>query len=156
MVENVDPSVDELWNAVGTVETAAGSETRIPKDDEHWNQLRAHALRLVEIGNLLRIPGRRAVPADGTVPGAHIAGVLDHDEIAKAVANEWSRFQTYAHDFQVAAQGALRATRKHDAHALFEAGERLQEACEQCHVRFWYPGDRPPPDPAASDVVPIN
>jgi hypothetical protein len=156
MVENVDPSVDELWNAVGTVETTAGVENRIPKDDEHWSQLRAHALRLVEIGNLLQIPGRRAVATDGAVPGAHIAGVLDHDEIAKAVMSEWPKFQGYARDFQVAAQGALQATRQHDAHALFEAGERLQQACEQCHVHFWYPGDRPPPDPATNDVVPIN
>ena len=26
--------------------------------------------------------------------------------------------------------------------ALFEAGSDLDDACEQCHLEYWYPGDK--------------
>jgi len=156
MVLHVDPAVDPLWESVGTIETREGIETRTPKNEEQWQEQRANALRLIEIGNLLLIPGRRAVPESGSVPGAHIAGVLDHAEIEAAVKREWPKFAGYAGDFQTAAIAALHATEAHDAKALLEAGERLQEACEQCHGHFWYPGDKPPADPEPGVVKPLE
>lgn len=152
----VDPSVDPLWESVGTFETRAGIETRIPATEAEWLELRTHALRLVETANLLRIPGRRAVPPSGSVPGAHIDGVLDHDEVEAAVQREWPRFDAYARGLHEAASAALRATEARDAAALLAAGERMQEACEQCHGHFWYPGDKPPADPSPGAVVPVT
>jgi hypothetical protein len=29
-----------------------------------------------------------------------------------------------------------------DVDALFDAGSRIDAACENCHLPFWYPGDR--------------
>lgn len=156
MLLHIDPAVDPLWQSVGTVETAAGIDTRSPANDEEWAEQRANALRLIETGNLLLIPGRRAVAASSTVPGAHIDGVLDHAEVEAAVRREWPRFVTYATELQTAARAALVATEARDAHALLVAGEQLQEACEQCHGQFWYPGDKPPADPAAADVKPLE
>ena len=156
MLLHVDPAVDPLWESVGTVETREGIETRVPANAEAWLEQRANALRLIEIGNLLLIPGRRAVADSGSVPGAHINGVLDHAEIEAAVKREWPRFAGYAGDFQTAAIAAFKATEARDAVALLAAGERLQEACEQCHSHFWYPGDKPPSDPAPADVKPLE
>lgn len=156
MLLHIDPAVDPLWQSVGTIETAAGIETRSPANDEQWLEQRANALRLVEIGNLLLIPGRRAVAESGTVPGAHIEGVLDHAEVEQAVRSEWPRFTAHVADFQAAALEALHATEARDARALLAAGERLQEACEQCHGHFWYPGDKPPADPDPSAVRPLD
>ena len=155
MLLQIDPNVDPLWEAVGTVETREGIETRVPASEEQWEGLRAHALRLVETGNRLRMPGRRAIPVRGSVPGAHIAGVLDHVEIEAAVKREWPLFSSYAGEFQSAALAALRAIEARDAGDLLVTGERLQETCEQCHGHFWYPGDKPPADPAAADVIPL-
>ena len=33
------------------------------------------------------------------------------------------------------------ANRK-DTKELFQAGEDLDQACEACHLEYWYPGDR--------------
>lgn len=156
MLQKMDPSVDPLWEAVGTVETRTGIESRVPTTEAQWDELRKHAQRLVEIGDLLQMPGRSAVPPGSAVPGSHIDGVLDHAAIEAEVAREWPRFVKYAQDFQSAASEALAATQARDAARLLVVGEQLQQACEQCHAHFWYPGDRPPPDPAASDVVPLE
>jgi hypothetical protein len=32
--------------------------------------------------------------------------------------------------------------KKKDANALWQAGGDLDEACEGCHLEYWYPGDR--------------
>ena len=34
---------------------------------------------------------------------------------------------------------ALDAIDKKDPQALFEAGEQIDETCENCHQVFWYP-----------------
>jgi cytochrome c556 len=36
----------------------------------------------------------------------------------------------------------LEAVKKKDVDALFEAGSDLDEACETCHLEYWYPGDK--------------
>ena len=41
-----------------------------------------------------------------------------------------------------AAVRALEIARKHDAQGLFDIGEDIDNACEACHLDFWYPGDR--------------
>jgi cytochrome c556 len=51
----------------------------------------------------------------------------------------------FAHALQDAAGSALAAIDKRDANALLEAGGDLDEACESCHKRFWYPGSPTPP-----------
>ena len=40
---------------------------------------------------------------------------------------------------RTAASASLAAIDKRDANALLEAGGDLDEACENCHKRFWYP-----------------
>ena len=38
---------------------------------------------------------------------------------------------------------ALAAIDKKDADALSDAGETIDEACEQCHLKYWYPPNTP-------------
>jgi cytochrome c556 len=35
--------------------------------------------------------------------------------------------------------GALRAIDAHDIDGISEAGGTIDEACESCHLQFWYP-----------------
>src|SRR5205823_12955625 len=41
-----------------------------------------------------------------------------------------------------AALEVAEVTKKKDADELFRAGGDLDEACEACHLEYWYPGDR--------------
>jgi hypothetical protein len=36
----------------------------------------------------------------------------------------------------------LEIVKKKDADALWQAGGDLDEACEACHLEYWYPGDK--------------
>ena len=37
---------------------------------------------------------------------------------------------------------ALKASDARDKDALFKACERLDKACENCHLHYWYPNDK--------------
>ena len=68
------------------------------------------------------------------------------------IGNTWARrgqlqvqadratFVAYARAMQGAALGALKAIEARDAAALLESGGNIDEACELCHKKFWYPG----------------
>src|SRR5262245_7885266 len=58
MLSLVDPSADEVWNAVSTTSSEAGLIETVPKTDEDWVKLRRGALKLAEASNLLQVPGR--------------------------------------------------------------------------------------------------
>src|ERR1700751_4836856 len=59
----VDPSADVLWGAVGTVVDKEGIHESSPKTPEGWRDVRHAAVRIIEGGNLLMMPGRDAAPA---------------------------------------------------------------------------------------------
>src|SRR6187402_1135298 len=58
MANIVDPTADGVWESVGTVYTKEGVFEKKPESDEEWNDVRASALTLVEVGNLLMMPSR--------------------------------------------------------------------------------------------------
>ena len=42
----------------------------------------------------------------------------------------------------MAALESLAIARARDAKRLFDAGDKIDRACESCHLEFWYPGDK--------------
>ncbi len=145
MAQVVDPAADGLWEAVGTVTTAAGHQELAPHSDEEWAALRGHAVRLVEASNLLLIPGRPIVAAGLRVEDAHVPGINNADEIARAIAADRAKFVAAVHRLHAAGTAALVAVDRRDTQQLLLAGDALDKACEGCHASYWYPGAAPPP-----------
>ena len=48
-----------------------------------------------------------------------------------------------AHALHDAGMKALAAIDKKDVDGLSDAGEAIDEACEQCHLKYWYPPNTP-------------
>lgn len=139
MTAIVDPAADTLWDSVGSVSTAAGIEERQPRSDEEWLAVRRHAVTLVESANLLLLPGRAVTAAGRQVDDAHVAGVLDAAAVRRRIDADPAGFATQARRFGEAAEKALLAVDARNVPNLLEAGGQLQEACESCHARYWYP-----------------
>ena len=69
-------------------------------------------------------------------------GELSSAEIERRIAANPAAFAAFARGLEHAAQGALAALDAHDAQALMDAGGTIDEACEACHVTYWYPEQR--------------
>lgn len=141
----VDPSADVVWNAVGSVSTESGMEDRRPKNDDDWKEVRWGALRLIESTNLLLMPGRHvARPHEKSeAPGVE----LEPAEMEVLINKDRSGWNTRVKALHDAGLQALAAADAKDADKLFEVGEHIEEACEHCHSKYWYPNQQLPPTP---------
>jgi formate-dependent nitrite reductase cytochrome c552 subunit len=41
-----------------------------------------------------------------------------------------------------AAIDSLKIIKARDAQGLFDVGDKIDKACESCHLEYWYPGDK--------------
>jgi hypothetical protein len=136
----VIPSSEALFNAVGTTTGPNGSEDKAPKTDADWAEVRQRAVLLAEAGNLLMVPGRHvASPKDKSKnPGSE----LEPAQMDALVARSPAVFAKKAAGIRAAALIALKAIDARDVEGLSNAGGDIDEACESCHLTYWYPNER--------------
>ena len=114
MHEIVYPNAEVVWDAVGTIITAEGTNEIRPGSQEEWDAVARSALTVAEAGNLLMLEGR-----------AQDSG-------------EWMERAAALID---AATLAIDAAHEHDPEALFDVGGQIYEACNACHESYW---EKPP------------
>ena len=141
----VDPAADMLWDSVSTTITLQGTEEKQPRSDEEWIAVRHQSIQLIEAANLLVAPDRLVAAHGKTLEDAHVAGINTPAVIEKLIADDPAAFAAYARALQEAALATLNAIDQRDVPALIEAGGYLDHACEQCHLRYWYPNAQKPP-----------
>ena len=137
MLSIIDPEADVLWNAVATIVSISGTEEREPRTDEEWTAVQRSAVQLVEATNLLRVPGRLVAKPGEKSENPRIE--LHPETIQKLIADDpatWTALVDRLHD---AAVPALTAVNARNAKGLFDAGEKIENACEACHQHYWYP-----------------
>jgi hypothetical protein len=143
----VDPSADLVWNAVTTVQTSTGTIDTVPKTEEDWLKVRHGAVGLAEGANLLMMPGRHvARPHEKSeTPGVE----LEPAEMEELINKDRLAFYQRARALHEAGMAAVAAADAKDAQKLFEVGEQIENACENCHTHYWYPNEKVPPVPSA-------
>ena len=136
----VNPSGEFVFESVQEISDEHGIREKAPKTDAEWEAVREHVIVLLEAPNLLVMPGRKAAPPDvkSQNPGielepAQIQQLIDGDRVA---------FIRRARRLQDAAAVAMKAVDAKDKDALFRAEDGIDEACENCHLHYWYPNDK--------------
>jgi cytochrome c556 len=140
MEGQIDPAADALWNSVAFIQSPSGTEDRRPRTDAEWRAVRAHTITLIEATNLLSMPGRRVKSGDSPVG----PGELSPTEIQQRIDASHDSFVRFAGLLQDAGLKALAAIDAKDAQGLMDAGGVIDEACEACHVTYWYPNQKRP------------
>jgi hypothetical protein len=141
----VDPSADLVWGAVTTVQTATGTIDKAPQTPEEWLKVRHGAVGLSEGANLLMMPGRHvAQPHEKSdTPGVE----LEPAEMEVLINKDRPAFLERAKALHEAGMAAVAAADAKDPQKLFEVGEQIEQACENCHSHYWYPNEKIPPVP---------
>lgn len=139
MQDPIDPLADDLWEAVATVSTEAGTVDQQPATDDEWLALRGKAITMMEAANLLVIAGR---PVGH--PGQKVEGLGESTDLTPAQAQaeidkDRASFVAFARLLQESAGRMVAAIDARNVDQYLEAGGALDEACEACHRRFWYP-----------------
>lgn len=146
MAGQIAPAANALWESVATVSGPKGNVEKAPHTDKDWAEVRRQALILIEAGNLLLIEGRTVLD-----PGEHYAnppgpGDLTPEKAEALIKSDRASFVAFAQALQAAGLATLKTIDARDATALMESGGGIDEACEACHKKFWYPdGGAPAP-----------
>jgi hypothetical protein len=152
MLHIVDPAGDMVWDAVSTVIDKGGLHETAPATDEDWHKVRNGVITLIEASNLLMMPGRAmARPGEKSVaPGVE----LEPDEMEELVKKDpagWQQRARALHDISV---DVLKVVDAKDVQKLFDIGEDLDKACENCHRQYWYPNEKIPDFPSTAPTSP--
>jgi hypothetical protein len=139
MLSMVDPSADFIWQSVASLVTEDGIEEKFPRTEEEWAEVRRHAITLLEATNLLLVPGRRVANPGDKVENPDLE--LTMEEIQKLVDDDPAAWMERAHTLHDNTVVALRAIDARDTQALLFSGDAIDQACEGCHIRYWYPKD---------------
>jgi len=135
----VDKSADVIWDSVATIVTQDGVEKKQPRTDEEWAVVRRSAVQIIEATNLIVMPGRHVAR-----PGEKAADEkveLPPEEIERLITADRASWVTLSHALHDDATSALKAIDSKDPDGLMAAGEKIDTACENCHLKYWYPND---------------
>jgi hypothetical protein len=146
MLSVVDPSADVVWQSVTTVVDEKGLLETVPKSDEEWLKVRHGAVALMEAANLLLIPGRRvARPGEKSeTPGVE----LEPEEMDALIAKDRPAWNARAKALHDVVSSVVQAIDAKDSDKVFELGEEIEMACENCHKQYWYPNEVIPAYPS--------
>src|SRR4051812_22606784 len=138
----VDPGSDYVWDSVETIVSAKGTEEKAPHTDEEWKQVRNHTIMLVEATNLLQMPGRHVAKTGEKADDPKVE--LAPEQIEDLINKDRSAWIKYAHGLHDAAVETLKAVDAKDKDKLLDVGNSIDEACEKCHLQYWYPNEKRP------------
>ena len=143
MKNMIDPIADNIFDAVWWDTTAQGVVEHLPKTDDDWDKVKTGAVTLVEGIYLLKVPRPLAPVGDvNNSLGLHppeLSPTQIKDKIDKDPVLWIAKIQALRN----VGLSVLEVVKKKDVTALWQAGGDLDEACEGCHLEYWYPGDKP-------------
>jgi hypothetical protein len=148
MLHIVDPAGDMVWDATSTVIDKGGIHETMPKSDEEWFKVRSGLIMLIEGSNMLMIPGRHvAKPGEKSeTPGVE----LEPSQMEELINKDRAAWYARAKALHDVAQRVLEVVDKRDAQNLFDLGEDIDQACENCHRQYWYPNEQIPELPRSA------
>lgn len=142
MHDFIDPASDYIFDSVGTVVTIKGEEERLPRTDEDWDQLRMGAVMLAEGIYLLKIPRPFTPPGDENNSSGPEPEELSPAQIKAKLEQDPVLWNAKIEALRNVGLEVLEIVKHKNAQELWDAAENLDEACESCHIEFWYPGDK--------------
>jgi hypothetical protein len=141
-VTTVPTASDYIFDAVGTVVTRTGEEDRLPKTDADWERLRMGAVMLAEGVYLLKIPRPFAPPGDENNSKGPDPEELSPAQIKAKLEKDPVLWNAKIEALRNVGLEVIEIVKKRDSKELWDAAENLDNACEGCHIEYWYPGDK--------------
>jgi cytochrome c556 len=143
LMENmIDPIADNIFDAVGTDVTDKGVVDTKPVTDQDWAKVRQGAVTLAEGTNLLKMPRGVAPPGDTNKSTGPNAPELSPEQIQAKIDQDRALWNKHVNQLRDDAMKVLAIVKAKDVDALFQAGSDIDRACENCHLEYWYPGDK--------------
>jgi hypothetical protein len=138
----IDPTSDWIFDAAVIDISHKGVLETKPLSDDDWLKVERGGWLLAESTNLLKMPRRMVPPEEEGKPHHPGEPELPPAEIQAKVEKDRALWNKHADQLKAAALNAVKVAKARDFDGLFKVGNDVDKACEQCHLEYWYPGDR--------------
>ena len=141
MRDFIDPASDYVFNSVSIVTTSTGTIETTPKSEAEWERLRIGGVMLAEGVALLKVPRPFAPPGDENNSTGPDPEELSPAQIKAKLEADPVLWNAKIEALRNVGLEVLEIVKRRDAKELWDAADNLDNACESCHVAYWYPGD---------------
>ena len=141
MRDMIDPASDYIFDSVKIVTTKTGTVENVPKTDEDWAKLRIGATTIAEGVYLLKVPRPFTPTGDENNSTGPEATELSPAQIKAKLEKDPVLWNAKIEALRNVALEVLEIVKKKNTGELWEASYNLDQACESCHLQYWYPGD---------------
>jgi cytochrome c556 len=138
----IDPLADNIFDAVTWDINKKGVIETKPRNEEDWEKVKVGAVTLAEAIYLLKVPRPFAPDGDVNNSTGPNPPELSPTQIKAKVDKDPVLWDAKIEALRNAAKEVIEIADKKDVNALFEASADIDNACEACHLEYWYPGDR--------------
>jgi hypothetical protein len=138
----IDPTSDWIFDAAVIDISKKGVVETKPLTEDDWLKVERGGYLLAESTNLLKIPRRMVPVEDEGKPHQPGEPELPPEQIQAKIEKDRALWYKHADGLKAAALEAVKVAKSHDLEGLFKVGDRVDKACEACHLEYWYPGDR--------------
>lgn len=141
MANMIDPVADNIFDAVWWDSTATGVVEHKPTTDEDWDKVKTGAITLAEGIELLKMPRLFAPAGDVNNSLGPNPPELSPVQIKAKIDKDPVLWIAKIQALRNVSLEVLDVVKKRDVKALWDASADLDNACEACHLEYWYPGD---------------
>jgi hypothetical protein len=142
MRDMIDPASDFVFDAIGTTITKKGRVETMPKNDADWDRIRIGAVTMAEGVYLLKIPRPFAPPGDDNNSAGPEPAELSPAQIVAKLQRDPVLWNAKIEALRNVGLEVIEIVKRKDVNELWDAAENLDQACEQCHLEYWYPGEK--------------
>ena len=142
MRDMLDPASDFIFDAVKIEIGRTGTVERAPKTEKDWEKIRIGAVTIAEGVYLLKIPRPFAPPGDQNNSTGEHPTELSPAQIQAKLEADPVLWNAKIEALRNVGLEVLELVKRKDVKELWEAGDNLDQACENCHLQYWYPGDK--------------
>jgi len=151
MEQQINPAGEYAFRSVRDVADAKGHRLEQPRTEAEWKSVEQRLEILRDAPTVLTANGLKVAP-----PGFKSENPSVESEpaaIQAAIDGNRDDFNRRAWRLQTAAAEALLAAKARDAAGLGRMLDGIDRACESCHLRYFYPGDKRAQQAAAQEYV---
>jgi hypothetical protein len=142
MRDMIDPLADNIFDSVGTVINKNGVVNTEPRTDQDWEKIRIGAVTIAEGAYLLKIPRPFTPPGDENNSTGPDAEELSPAQIKAKLEADPVLWNAKIEALRNVGLEVIEIVKRKDTKELWDAAENLDQACENCHLEYWYPGER--------------
>jgi hypothetical protein len=143
MRDMIDPLAANIFDAVGVTIENNNTVEHTPKTDEDWERIRIGATTLAEGAYLLKMVRPFAPAGDLNNSAGPDAPELSPAQILAKLEKDPVEWNARIETLRNVGLEVLDIVKRKDVNELWDAGENLDAACENCHRSYWYPGETP-------------